>query len=105
MTKNSPLENFGSGRQAFLARVHQLMTPRAHAAKKAERDIEPPFPADRPRGFAVAAHRQINGALVRCEERYPNTGPHSVLYVVVERDAPLWRDKLASLHQEYFHAE
>jgi len=39
---------------------------------------------------------------VRCEERYPNEGPHSVLYVIVDRDAPLWREKLNPLHEEYF---
>src|SRR5207248_798817 len=38
----------------------------------------------------------------RCEERYPNDGPHSVLYVVVDRDAAQWREKLGSLHEEYF---
>ena len=55
-------------------------------------------------GFAAAAHQRINGALVRCEERYPNEGPHSVLYVVVDRDAPQWREKLNSLHEDYFGA-
>ena len=92
---------FGSGRQAFLAKLQQLVT--APAGAKAEtREIKPPLPADRPRGFAAAAHQRINGALVRCEERYPNDGPHSVLYLVVDRDAPQWREKLGSLHEEYF---
>ncbi len=29
-------------------------------------------------------------------------GAHSVLFVVVERDAALWRERLAPLHQELF---
>src|SRR5439155_15309753 len=92
---------FGSGRQAFLARLQQLVTATT-TGKVATPEIKPTLPADRPRGFAAAAHQRINGALVRCEERFPNEGPHSVLYVVVDRDAPQWREKLGSLHEEYF---
>jgi hypothetical protein len=90
-----------SGRQAFLAKLQQLVTPQPGEAKPAV-ESKPVLPADRPRGFAAAAGRRINGALVRCEERYPNDGPHSVLYVVVDRDAAQWRENLGSLHQEYF---
>jgi hypothetical protein len=61
-----------------------------------------PLPTDRPRSFAAAAHQKINGALLRCEERYPNTGSHSVLYVVVDGEAPQLREKLTALHKEYF---
>lgn len=46
----------------------------------------------------------MNGALIRCEESYPLEGAHSVLFVVVERDAPLWKERLAPLHQELFGA-
>src|SRR5438552_576036 len=95
---------FGGGRQAFLAKLQQLVTARPDGAKPDARAILPPLPADRPRGFTAAAQQRINGALLRCEERYPNDGPHSVLYVVVERDAPQWREKLGSLHEEYFGA-
>src|SRR5437016_4493479 len=93
---------FGSGRQAFLAKLQQLVTARPDGSRPETREAKPPLPADRPRGFAAAAHQRINGALLRCEERYPNDGPHSVLYLVVERDAPLWRERLGSLHEEYF---
>ncbi len=94
---------FGSGRQAFLAKLQQLVTaPSAGAKPESQQPQKLPLPADRPRGFAAAAHQRINGALVRCEERYPNDGPHSVLYVVVERDAPQWREKLGALHEDYF---
>jgi superfamily II DNA or RNA helicase len=92
---------FGSGRQAFLAKLEQLVTA-SSSAKTRPDEVKPPLPADRSLGFAAAAHQRINGALVRCEERYPNEGAHSVMYLVVERDAPQWREKLNSLHDEYF---
>jgi hypothetical protein len=91
-----------SGRQAFLARLRQLVDPNPAAAPSPATPTVPPLPADRPLGFAREAQRRIDGALVRCEERYPAEGDHSVLYVVVERDAPRWREHLASLHNEYF---
>ena len=91
-----------SGRQAFLAKLQQLITPPAAGPTPPAPELRPPLPADRPRGFAAAAHQRINGALLRCEERYPNDGAHSVLYVVVERDASQCREQLASLHDEYF---
>jgi len=87
-----------NGRQAFLAKLEQLVLtteikPKAPTAC---------LPADRALGFAQAARQRINGALFRCEERYPQDGPHSVLYLVVERDAPQFRVQLDSLHQDYF---
>jgi hypothetical protein len=91
-----------TGRQAFLAKLQQLVTVPAQGPKPEARDIKPPLPADRPQGFAAAVRQRINGALLRCEERYPNDAPHSVLYVVVERDAAQYREQLGSLHTEYF---
>jgi len=91
-----------SGRQAFLAKLQQLVTPPAEGPKPEAREAKPPLPADRPRGFAAAAQKRINGALLRCEERYPNDAPHSVLYVVVEHDATQYREQLNALHGEYF---
>ena len=91
-----------SGRQAFLAKLQQLVSAPAEGRKPEVREAKPPLPADRPRGFAAAVRQRINGVLLRCEERYPNDAPHSVLYVVVERDAALYREQLGSLHEEYF---
>jgi hypothetical protein len=91
-----------TGRQAFLAKLQQLVTVPAQGPKPEARDIKPPLPADRPQGFAAAVRQRINGTLLRCEERYPNDAPHSVLYVVVERDAAQYREQLGSLHTEYF---
>jgi hypothetical protein len=44
----------------------------------------------------------INGALVRCEERYPNEGAHSVLLVVVDGNPAQHRARLDVLHAELF---
>ena len=55
-------------------------------------------------GFAMAAQQRLDGTLLRCEERYPKEGRHSVLYLVVERDAAICREKLRSLLEEYFGA-
>jgi hypothetical protein len=92
-----------SGRQAFLAKINQLVTEAPTVDLKSQiSNLKSPKPADRALGFAQEAQQRINGALVRCEERYPHQGEHSVLYVVVDRDAAQWRDRLASLHDEYF---
>jgi len=86
-----------SGKQAFLARLEQLVP--------ADSSVSPPlFSSDRPMAFAKAARERINGALLHCEERYPAEGAHSVLYVVVEGNAAQWRSHLESLHHEYFGA-
>jgi hypothetical protein len=60
------------------------------------------LPADRASGFAEEAARILGGGLVRCDERFPEEGAHSVLCVVVERDAAQWRERLAALHAKYF---
>jgi hypothetical protein len=91
-----------SGRQAFLAKLQQLVITNPAATPSTNTPTLPILPADRPLGFAREAKRRIDGALLRCEERYPAEGSHSVLYVVVERDAPRWREQLATLHNEYF---
>ena len=90
-----------SGRQAFLAKLALLIAP-TPATPKVEPTRKRVWPVDRALGFAHEAGVRINGALVRCEERYPQQGAHSVLYVVVERDAAQWRERLAPLHQELF---
>ncbi len=89
-----------SGRQAFLERLNQLVTPIGEAPPP--KPAKPPLPADRALGFARRAAEQIDGALRRCEERYPRDAAHSVLLVVVERDAASWRTRLEELHQEFF---
>lgn len=39
---------------------------------------------------------------MRCDERYPRDGAHSVVCVVVEREAAQFQPRLAELHTEYF---
>jgi hypothetical protein len=90
----------GGGRQAFLAKLEQLIAPAGLMAKPV---VQPkPLPADRSKGFCEKVIEKIDGALVRCEERYPGTGPHSVILLVVDRDAGVWKERLADLHKEYF---
>jgi len=93
-----------SGRAAFVERLQQLVTPGAEVGgRRSEVGSQKPLlPADRAVAFAQLAHKKINGALVRCEERYPQSGPHSVLVVVVERDAVAWRERIEGLHGELF---
>lgn len=90
-----------SGQQAMVQRLQMLVTPFAGA----QRPAEPParrLPADRALAFAQLASERVNGAIVRCEERYPQEGAHSVLVVIVERDTQQWSEKLNGIHAELF---
>jgi hypothetical protein len=59
-----------------------------------------PLPVDRALAFSSAAREKLGSALIRCEERYPQEGPHSVVVVVVAGDAPLWRERLKASYEE-----
>ena len=52
--------------------------------------------------FTMAAQERMNGSLVRCEERYPDRGHHSVLYVVVDAEREKWEKDLRGLHRHHF---
>ncbi|MGO8765277.1 MAG: DEAD/DEAH box helicase [Limisphaerales bacterium] len=91
-----------SGRQAMAERLQQLVAPPHIAAGSRPPDLKPPLPADRALAFVQLAAERINGALVRCEETFPQSGPHSVLMVVVDREAANWRETLNSLHSDLF---
>ncbi len=93
---------FRGGRAAFLARLQQLLGPAVSEALAPPSQRRKVFPVDRARAFTERAHEQLGAAFLRCEERYPVEGSHSVLVVVVDRDAALWREKLFSAHQELF---
>jgi hypothetical protein len=58
------------------------------------------LPVDRGLAFSDIARTLLGSACIRCEERYPTEGPHSV--VVVDRDAPLNLEKLSAPFQEFF---
>ena len=90
---------FTGGRQALLSKLQQLLGPSVRGLPSEEPKR---LPVDRSLAFAQAAQEKLDGALVRCDESYPLEGSHSVLLVVVERDATLWRERIAPLHQELF---
>jgi len=91
-----------SGRQAFLERLRQLTVP---APAGATPPSEPParvLPSDRPVAFAQLAAERLGTRLLRCEERFPLQGSHSVLCVVVECEPQLVQPQLETLHAELF---
>lgn len=88
------------GRQAFLQRLEQIMT--APVPSPMEKPHVAALPADRARGFAERVNALLEKRLVVCEERFPLQGAHSVMTVVVDRDADSWRDRIHALHAEWF---
>ena len=89
------------GSQAFFEKLEQL------GIRSSRDPVRPapehnPMPADRALGFAAAAAAELGSALVGCEERFPREGVHSVLYVIVEREAARWREPLIRLHERFF---
>jgi hypothetical protein len=93
------------GRQAMVERLQQLVAPApVPPPSKENAGAAPPSsigPAHDPaRHFAQRAAERLNGALVRCEERYPQSGSHSVLVAIVARDALAWKAELQALHAE-----
>jgi superfamily II DNA or RNA helicase len=101
-----------SGRQAMLERMSQLLS-RSNAGlqpptelKTTREAVATPGaqvrPADRSLAFAQLAAERINGAMVRCEERYPIQGAHTVLVVVVKRDSAQWREQIKGIYSELF---
>ena len=91
---------FRSGSQGFVAKLEQFLSKTVPGEKP--RQSVPPLPVDRSLAFAERVSTQINGALVRCEERYPNEGAHTLLLVVVDRDPAFYREKLSSVHEDLF---
>jgi hypothetical protein len=89
-----------SGRQSFLAKLQQLVAPPSTTAPASA--MPKPLPADRAKGFCGRALDLLRAGLVRCEERYPLDGPHSVVVAVVDRDAAIWFERLKPIHQELF---
>jgi hypothetical protein len=86
------------GGQAFLTRLEQVIDSREPARKPP--DAEPLLPVDRSAAFASRATQMLDGCLVACEERFPIGAAHSVLVVVVERDADTLRETLRQTHAD-----
>jgi hypothetical protein len=89
-----------SARQSFLARLDQLVGATVKPALPTP--IPKPFPVDRARALSDQAAVLLRANLVRCEERYPLDGPHSVVVVVVERDAATCLAQVEPIHREMF---
>ncbi len=87
-----------SGRQSFLAKLQQLVAAVPVAQPSRSRSL----PVDRAQAFCDHARDLLHAGLVRCEERYPLDGPHSVVVAVVEHNAALWQEKLRPVHRELF---
>jgi len=94
---------FRGGKQAFIARLEQLISPTPKAAVPAPK--KKVLPVDRALGFSQIARKIVGPACLRCEERYPAEGPHSVIVIVVDRDAPLCQEKLLAPFEEFFGRE
>jgi hypothetical protein len=91
---------FRGGKQALLSRLEQLISPAQSPAEPISR--KKALPVDRGLGFSEIARKLLGSSCIRCEERYPADGPHSVIVVIVDRDAPLHREKLSAPFEEFF---
>jgi len=89
------------GRQAFVERLEQILSAQPKQVPPAG-PVARSLPADPALAFAQLARERINGALVACEERYPDKGAHSVLVAVVDGDAARWLPSLQSIHADLF---
>jgi superfamily II DNA or RNA helicase len=94
---------FRGGKQAFLSKLEQLISPAPKAAVAVEK--RKTLPVDRALGFSQIARKILGPACLRCEERYPAEGAHSVIVIVVDRDAPLCTEKLTAPFEEFFGKE
>lgn len=93
---------FRGGRQALLSRLQQLLGPSLSSTPPEASQKQKNLTSDCSLAFSRLAGEKLGAALVRCEERYPLQGSHSVLVAVVDRDAALWQQKLIPLHEELF---
>lgn len=75
--------SIGGGRQAFLQRLQQVMSKTPQIMKPVE--AKPSLPADRAMAFGQLLSERLGDNLVRCEERYPKEGDHSVIFVVANQ--------------------
>jgi hypothetical protein len=87
------------GGQTFLSRLEQMIVGSLATVKK------PAFPAATPPpdpAAALAKHAaQVLGTqLIACEERFPEGDNNSVLVIVVDRNAAVWRERLRLVHEK-----
>ena len=87
------------GARAFMDRLKQVIEIPVPEKEKGKPKAET-LPVDRSAGFAERASALLGERLVACEERYPEEGDHSVIIVVVDREAQMWQEQLKSIHEE-----
>ncbi|MDD2708601.1 MAG: DEAD/DEAH box helicase [Verrucomicrobiae bacterium] len=92
---------FGGGRDSFFSRLEQVMSP---ASLQPSPTPAPgtPLPVDRAQAFCEKAREQLGGALLLCEERYPHNAPHSVIFLVVNREAAAKGEQLKPAFDKLF---
>ena len=93
---------FRGGKQAFLCPAGATRSPPRTETCGACIAGRTALPVDRGLGFSEIVRKLLGSACIRCEERYPAEGTHSVIVVVVDRDAPLYREKLSAPFEEFF---
>jgi superfamily II DNA or RNA helicase len=101
-------ESGGGARPDFISRLEALWPEANAAAGDRKRRVLAGAPAqwiqdndaDRPKQFCAGAAELLDGALVACEERFPEHGENSVLLVVVNREAERWREQLRPLEEK-----
>jgi hypothetical protein len=78
--------------QTFLSKLEQMIASIPHL--KTAFPAPSALPADPAEAFAQHAAKLLGAQLIACEERFPDDQSHSILLVVVERDAGAWRERL-----------
>ncbi len=91
-----------AGRQAFVERLQQLLAVKDGRRPGGLKPQKPSLPADKSLAFAELAAQRVGDGFVRCEERFPQAGPGTVLVVVVERDSGRWGEALKAVYSELY---
>lgn len=90
---------FSSGSQVFLDKLDQLVSQVPQTSKPPTEKER--LPTDRPLAFGQRLQERMKEALIRCEERFPLEGDHTVV-LVVANDVEKYRPYIESLHEELF---
>ena len=88
------------GAQTFLTRLEQMIGAALGALGKPAFPAAAAPPADPAAALAKHAAQALGTQLIACEERFPEGGTNSVLVVVVERDAAVWREQLRLVYEK-----
>jgi hypothetical protein len=89
-------------KKGVLARLEQLITRPLKTAKAAP--SQPTLSSDPSIALTQLVSQRLGSALVRCEERFPQMGPHTVVLVVVDKDVNLHRERVVASYRELTEA-